>query len=326
VYSGHYEVAKLLLEKGAYPSPEVESSADALSIAPMNKDDKMVELLCSYGSTRNVGLLAHYGDLKTAAAVFAANPALADDPGALSSAVGNGNQAFARLILRYQPDLPKRITVDGAATRELTELLFEHGMNPSQPNWLGVTPLHRMARKGDVGNAALYVDHGADLHARDEDICSTPLGWAAKAGKIQMVEFLLRRGVRPTLPDDPPWATPLAWATRRGHTAVVDLLKQYDRTVEVPRAGIGSYVVLARDMIAAYNLGDAEALERLNTYFEREHRSNLDQFRARVREFLGRPSAAEEGSDSLALDEAQFLIARSHGFVGWAELVEYIDE
>ncbi len=228
VYNGHYETAKLLLEKGAYPSPEVESSADALSIAMMKSDEKMVELLCSYGASRNVGLLAHYGDVKTAAAVFAANPALADDPGALGSAAGNGNEAFVRLMLRYQPDLPKRVAV-GAKTRELTELLFEHGMNASHRDWLGITPLHEFARKGEVENAALFIDHGADLDARDEDICSTPLGWAAKFAKTRMVELLLRRGAKPNLSGDPPWATPLAWATRRGHHHIVELLKYHEK-------------------------------------------------------------------------------------------------
>ncbi len=227
VYNGHFEIAKLLLEKGAYPSPAVESSADALSIAMMNSDEKMIELLASYGAARSVELLAHYGDVRTAAAVFAANPALADDPGALGSAAGNGHEAFVRLMLRYQPDLAKRF--GGAAkTRELTELLFEHGMNPSQPDWLGITPLHEFARKGDVGKAAIFIDHGADLQARDEDICSTPLGWAAKFGKTLMVELLLKRGAKPNRPDDPPWATPLAWATRRGHDEIVGLLKQHD--------------------------------------------------------------------------------------------------
>lgn len=221
VYNGHYETAKLLLEHGAYPNPPVESSADALSIALMNSDEKMVELLCSYGAARSVDLLAHYGDVKTAAAVFAANPALADDPGALSSA--GGNEAFVRLMLRYKPDLPKRVAVV-AKTRELTELLFAHGMDPSRPDWLGVTPLHEFARKGDVENAAIFLDHGADLYARDEDVCSTPLGWAAKFDKLHMVEFLLGRGTKPNLADDPPWATPLAWATRRGHQEIVKLL------------------------------------------------------------------------------------------------------
>lgn len=224
VYNGHYEIAKLLLERGAYPSPPVESSADALSIALGRSDERMVELLCSYGSARSVELLAYYGDLKTAAAVFAADPALADDPGALGGAAGNGHTGFVQLMLRHHPELPRRVSLAGK-TRELTELLFAHGMDASRPDWLGITPLHHFAGKGDRENAALFLDHGADLHARDEDICSTPLGWAAKAGKRAMVEFLLARGARPSLPDDPPWATPLAWAERRGHQDVVKLLQ-----------------------------------------------------------------------------------------------------
>ena len=47
-------------------------------------------------------LLAHYGDIKTAAAIFAANPALADDPEALANAAGNGHESFVRLMLRCQ--------------------------------------------------------------------------------------------------------------------------------------------------------------------------------------------------------------------------------
>ena len=235
VSNGHYEIAKVLLEHGAYPNPPVESSADALTIAIGKSDKNMVELLSSYGASRSVNLLSHAGDVQTAAAVFAANPALADDPGALANAAANGHEAFVRLMLRCRPDLARRITVDfywviGAKTRELNELLFERGMNPSQPDWLGITPLHHFAMKGDIEKAATFIDHGADLHARDEDICSTPLGWAAKFGKRVMVEFLLKRGARPNLPEDPLWATPLAWATRRGHGEVVELLKQHGAT------------------------------------------------------------------------------------------------
>jgi uncharacterized protein len=49
VYGRHFEVAKLLLEHGANPNQEVESSADAPSIAIMNSDTKMIELLASHG-------------------------------------------------------------------------------------------------------------------------------------------------------------------------------------------------------------------------------------------------------------------------------------
>jgi ankyrin repeat protein len=231
VANRHFEIAKLLLEHGAYPNPEVESSADALSRAISNSDQPMIELLCSYGAARAVHLLAYDGDIETAAAVFAANPALANDPEAIANAAGEGRDAFVRLMLRYERDLPKRITFPawsvGAKSRELNELLFAHGMNPSQPDWLLMTPLHQFARKNDLENAALFIEHGADLHARDEDICSTPLGWAAKFGNAAMVELLLKHGANPNHPDDPPWATPLAWATRRGHAAVAALLQQH---------------------------------------------------------------------------------------------------
>jgi ankyrin repeat protein len=234
VANKHYEIAKLLLEHGAYPNPEVESSADALSRAIDNSDPPMIELLCSYGAARGVHLLACYGDVQTAAAVFAANPALADDPEALANAAAGGHEAFVRLMLRYRPDLPQRLTFPGwsvgAKTRALNELLFTHGMNPSQPDWLHITPLHYLAKKGNVETAGIFIEHGADLHARDDDLCSTPLGWAAKFGQRNMAEFLLNHGAKPNLPDDHPdlaWATPLAWATRRGHAEIVDLLQQH---------------------------------------------------------------------------------------------------
>ena len=147
--------------------------------------------------TRSVGILACYGDVETAAALFAADPALADDPDALASAAGSGDEAFVNLMLRYQPDLARRIAVV-AKTRELTGLLFQHGMDPNRPNWLGITRLHEFAEQGSIESAAIFIDHGADLHARDEELRSTPLAYAAKAGRTRMVEFLLRRGASRT--------------------------------------------------------------------------------------------------------------------------------
>ncbi|MFO1497886.1 MAG: ankyrin repeat domain-containing protein [Verrucomicrobiota bacterium] len=229
--NGYYEIAKLLLDHGAHPNVEVESSADTLSRVVSNRDQRMLELLCSHGAARPVHLLAHSNDLQTAAAVFAANPALANNPEALANAAGQGHAGFVRLMLRYHPDLPKCMTFPrwsvGAKTRELNELLFQHGMDPNAPDWLGITPLHEFARTGDVEKGLIFLDHGADLHARDEDICSTPLGWAAKFGKKSMVELLLERGAKTNLSDDPAWATPLAWAVRRGYPEIAELLRRH---------------------------------------------------------------------------------------------------
>lgn len=237
VVRGHIEIVRLLLAHSAHPNVEIESSADTLSAAlgsagySTRHNSEMVELLCSHGAARAVHLLAYSGDVLTAAAVFAANPALADDPQALANAASEGRDAFVRLMLRYHPDLPRRVAFPGwaacAKTRALQEQLVQHGMNPSAPDWLGITPLHHLAAKGDVERAGWFLDLGANVHARDEDIRSTPLAWAAKQGRLPMVEFLLQRGAKPNLPDDPPWATPLAWATRRGHPDVVTLLARH---------------------------------------------------------------------------------------------------
>ncbi|HVJ84341.1 MAG TPA: ankyrin repeat domain-containing protein, partial [Caulifigura sp.] len=229
--NGHHEIAKLLLEHGASPNQAVESSADPLSRALSNNDQPMVDLLCSYGAFRSAEILGYDGDVQTAAAMFAANPALADDSDALTNAAWNGHEAFVRLILLYQPDLPARISwpgwIPGSKTNAINDLLIEHGMSPSQPDWLMITPLHQIARNGDVEAARAILDRGADLHARDEDICSTPLGWAAKFGQLEMVRFLLSRGAEVNLADDPPWARPLAWAERRGQTGIAELLRQH---------------------------------------------------------------------------------------------------
>jgi ankyrin repeat protein len=170
-----------------------------------------------------VNILACYGDVDTAAALFASHPAPADDPEALACAAGNGDEAFVRLLLSYQPHLAKRIAVV-AKTRQLTELLFEHGMDPNLANWLGITPLHHFAERGDIEKAAVFIDHGAHLDLLDEEFRSTPLGYAAKYGQSRMVEFLLERGANPDLPVEPQWARPLAWAQRRGHEDIVGIL------------------------------------------------------------------------------------------------------
>src|SRR5262249_50327691 len=266
---GHLEIVKLLLEHGAYPNVEVESSADTLSAAlgscgySTQRNQAMVDLLCSYGASRAVHLLAYCNDLQTATAVFAANSALADDTEALANAAGQGHEAFLRLMLRYQPDLPKRRSVAGK-TREITELLFQHGMDPNKPNWLRITPLHFLAESGDVENAAVFIEHGADLNARDEEFCSTPLGWAARCGKTRMVEFLLRQGAKPNLPDDSPdltWATPLQWAIRRRHDEIARMLLEHQKAGTLPERNLEQYETLARNLVDAYGLGDDAAMQ-----------------------------------------------------------------
>ncbi|MBA2301038.1 MAG: ankyrin repeat domain-containing protein [Acidobacteria bacterium] len=354
VYNGHYEIARLLLEHGAYPNPEVESSADAVWIAIRRADVRMLELLVSYGAVwqipieldgaltyeriaatglrYTVSILAFYGDTATAEPLFVANAALADDPEALSHAATRGHEAFVRLLLRYQPDLATRVTV--ARPREMAMLLFQHGMDPNRPNWLRITPLHQFAGNGQVEDAMLFLDHGADLHAREEESRSTPLGWAARAGHTTMVELLLRRGARLWLPDDPPWATAKAWAEKRGHDAIVKLLDVHEKSGALPPRRLDRYEGLVRDLIEAYGPGSPAALQRVVEYFRAErgftwdHPSDdvrVSRLRKAVLNRLGDRRSLQTSDASLAPDDARWLIARAEGFEQWGALVAEVE-
>ena len=112
-------------------------------------------------------------------------------------------------------------------------LLARGGLDPDYPTASGVTLLHEwcvrdmrnrtIARRRE--SAAVLLDAGANISARDDEYRSTPLAWAARLDLPDMVEFLLSRRAPTNLPDDEPWATPLAWATRRGHTQIAQMLR-----------------------------------------------------------------------------------------------------
>jgi ankyrin repeat protein len=347
VYNSSYEIARVLLEHGAYPNPPVESSADAVWIAIRRNDIRMLELLASYGAVweiplplegsltyeqivatgiqRTLPVLAYYGDTASAEPMLAANPSLADDPDAMSQAAAH--EPFVRLLLRHHPDLAKRVTI--ARPRQTAELLFQHGMDPNGPNWLRITPLHQFAGNGQLEAAALFLDHGADLHARDEEYRSTPLAWAARQGQTRMVEFLLRRGARPSLPDDPLWASPKAWAERRGHHAIVRLLDEYERTGALPARRLERYESIVQDLVDAF-AGDAPALQRIIEHFRVEraigwdrppHDVRVSRLRKAVRERLGHRRSRETTDATLAEDDARRLVAEAEGFQKWEELV-----
>jgi hypothetical protein len=65
---------------------------------------------------------------------------------------------------------------------------------------------------------------GARLDLRDALLKSTPLGWACRWGRVELVGLLLARGADPVEAGTEPWATPRAWAEKRGHADVLTLL------------------------------------------------------------------------------------------------------
>ncbi len=97
---------------------------------------------------------------------------------------------------------------------------------------LGLTILHRVAGSPDhvpaemiVAFATMLLDAGAHLDPRDYLLESTPLGWACRWQRPELVRLFLERGADPVEADATEWARPMAWAKRRGDRRILELLR-----------------------------------------------------------------------------------------------------
>jgi ankyrin repeat protein len=120
--------------------------------------------------------------------------------------------------------------VEQADCRESFRLILERCDPNLRTRESGQTMLHEViARDRGVGVslASILLDAGAHTGVRDEFLKSTPLGWACRWGRMELVKLLLARGADPIEPGAEPWATPLAWAERRQHAGIASILRQH---------------------------------------------------------------------------------------------------
>jgi ankyrin repeat protein len=263
---GHHAIVRLLLERGADPTLP-ESGAErgaALRMAVYPRSDRaFVELLLAYGADPNSGIDS--GGSATLAASPELRPLLVAHGGTLTAddviwmdddeevvrrakedpaSVGGG--VFTTVVTKGKRDLLKRLLDAGVRApavltgcqgyllehTDMLRTLLAHGMSADLMNWQHQTLLHLTCRAADctghaIELAAVLLDAGADIVARDDEFGSTPLAWAARANAVQMAEFLLSRGAPTDVPDDEPWATPLAWAERRRHGEIALILRRH---------------------------------------------------------------------------------------------------
>ncbi len=91
--------------------------------------------------------------------------------------------------------------------------------------------LHEIAAMGDwitesevaaFGRAAL--DAGARMDRRDDILSSTPLGWACRWGRSQLVKLLIEHGADTEEDEIEEWARPRSWARKMGYDEILQVL------------------------------------------------------------------------------------------------------
>jgi ankyrin repeat protein len=78
-----------------------------------------------------------------------------------------------------------------------------------------------------VALATIVLDAGARLDLRDDLLKSTPLGWACRWGRLELVKLFIERGADPVEADSEVRATPRAWAEKMKHESVLRVLPEY---------------------------------------------------------------------------------------------------
>ena len=98
----------------------------------------------------------------------------------------------------------------------------------------GQTAQHEVAAMGGhvtseevMKFAKVLLDSGARPDIRDDLLKSTPLGWACRWGRAELVRLLLERGADPVEAGAEPWATPQAWAEKMGRESVLAVLREH---------------------------------------------------------------------------------------------------
>jgi ankyrin repeat protein len=234
--SGKHEMVELLLSYGADPNSTVDSSGSAVSAAATSQ---IRALLVARGGTPDPYDTSWIDDDQELQRVAGDPTETVRVSAAFAMVVGDGRRDRLERLLAAGLRVPSILTgCQGylLAHADMLRTLLAHGMSPDLMNWQHQTLLHlvcqardyrgRNQTNGTVERAAILLDAGANISARDDEYRSTPLAWAARTNAVEMVEFLLSRGAPVNLPDDEPWATPLAWAERRQHAEVVSLLRQ----------------------------------------------------------------------------------------------------
>ena len=264
VNTGRIDMARLLLEHGADPNAQVFTAGSPTAAAYSGgsprghaPDPAMIELMLKHGGWIDAASAGYLRNADLARRMLAGelDPHLESGTfsgetvaekilwgGASARSADIVRMALERIdwprddprwfwmLWRPLPGHQDLNDAEQADSRETFRLILERCDPSLRAGESGQTMLHEViARDHGVGVslASILLDAGAHTDVRDEFLKSTPLGWACRWGRVELVTLLLARGADPIEAEAEPWATPLAWAERRQHAAIVSILRQH---------------------------------------------------------------------------------------------------
>jgi len=208
-------------------------------------DQRMVALLEEYGGVVDAATAGAHGLVDRARVLLAGPPedrrrGVAEQ--LLVEGAGGGHEEIVRLALDridWSRDDARWFSVLEQPPRRATGVeCFRLMLARSDPNIrgrgpFGLTILHRVAGSSDqvpaemtLAFATILLDAGARLDMRDYLLESTPLGWACRWQRPELVRLFLARGADPAEANAPEWARPMAWAAKKGDRAIIELLRE----------------------------------------------------------------------------------------------------
>jgi ankyrin repeat protein len=244
VRTGNVEIAGILLQRGADPNPQIYAATSPLFEAHQRHDHDMTALLERHGARADALIIGYFGLVQSARELLAATPDTAAD--LLVNGADGGQVEIVRLALdhlewppgdaRWHWHLMRPLGAhsEGDRGRYLTcvrLMLDRAGADAPGPHGRSILhdvcggwPRETTTAEDRLAMATVFLDAGARLDRRDELLRSTPLGWACRWGRIELVRLFLERGADAREPDTEPWATPRAWAERMNRPGILALL------------------------------------------------------------------------------------------------------